>query len=67
MRIRNLIVFIFLDVQRSMPNLNKFRNWTVVPNPQYGLSQARYHNSDSRLQPPGSRLQGNVYYIKYIL
>jgi len=49
------------DVRRSMPNLNKLRgakNGTVVPNPQYGLSQARYHNSDSRLQPPGSRLQG---------
>ena len=44
-----------------MPNLNKLRgakNGTVVANPQYGLSQARYHNSDSRLQPPGSRLQG---------
>jgi len=49
------------DVRRSMPNLNKLRgakNGTVVANPQYGLSQARYHNSDSRLQPPGSRLQG---------
>jgi len=49
------------DVRRSMPNLNKLRgakNGSVVPNPQYGLSQARYHNSDSRLQPPGSRLQG---------
>jgi len=49
------------EVRRSMPNLNKLRgakNGTVVPNPQYGLSQARYHNSDSRLQPPGSRLQG---------
>lgn len=49
------------DVRRSMPNLNKLRgakNGTVVPNSQYGLSQARYHNSDSRLQPPGSRLQG---------
>jgi len=49
------------DVRRSMPNLNKLRgakNGTAVPNPQYGLSQARYHNSDSRLQPPGSRLQG---------
>eukprot|EP00092_Neocalanus_flemingeri_P028583 GFUD01031039.1.p1 GENE.GFUD01031039.1~~GFUD01031039.1.p1 ORF type:complete len:647 (-),score=115.24 GFUD01031039.1:694-2634(-) len=49
------------DVRRSMPNLNKLRgakNGAVVPNPQYGLSQARYHNSDSRLQPPGSRLQG---------
>jgi hypothetical protein len=49
------------DVRRSMPNLNKLRgakNGTVVANPQYGLSQSRYHNSDSRLQPPGSRLQG---------
>ena len=53
-----------------MPNLNKLRgakNGTAVPNPQYGLSQARYHNSDSRLQPPGSRLQDKILTKRLLL
>jgi len=53
------------DLRRSMPNLNKLRGRGGasgrgsggMPRPQYGLSQARHHNSDGRLQP-GSRLQG---------
>jgi len=53
------------DTRRSMPNLNQrgrggTSNGGVAPTnqrTQYGLSQARHHNSDSRLQPP-SRLQG---------
>ena len=71
MHYKALIVFFSsLDVRRSMPNLNKLRgakNGTVVANPQYGLSQPRYHNSDSRLQPPGSRLQGDFYNRKWPL
>ena len=50
------------DVRHSMPNLKKgAKNELVVPKSKYGLSQTRYHNSYSRLQPPGSRLQGNVW------
>jgi len=52
------------DTRRSMPNLNKMRGGRTGPtahpptsNPQYGLSQARYTSSDSKLLPP-TRLQG---------
>ena len=46
-----------------MPNLNKMRGGmgghpAPPPNNQYGLSQARYTSSDSRLLPPTSRIQG---------
>lgn len=45
-----------LDLRRSMPNLNKVRGGVgVLPRPQYGLS--RQHASETRLQPPTSRLQ----------
>jgi len=46
------------DTRRSMPNLNKMRGGrggshpTASTNPAYGLSQARYTSSDSRLMPP---------------
>jgi len=46
------------DTRRSMPNLNKMRGGRVgshqppSSNPAYGLSQARYTSSDSRLMPP---------------
>lgn len=47
------------ELRRSMPNLNKSRagGRRGVPHPQYGLSQNRQHNSDTRLPPPSSRLQ----------
>jgi len=50
------------DTRRSMPNLNKVRGGKGGPghqqtNPQYGLSQARYTSSDSRLLPNPSRIQ----------
>ena len=49
-----------LEVRRSMPNLNKLRGGKVGQgqSSQYGLSQAKYHNSESRLQNPQSRLAG---------
>jgi len=46
------------DTRRSMPNLNKMRGGRggshppASSNPAYGLSQARYTSSDSRLMPP---------------
>ena len=47
-----------------MPNLNKLRGGKVgqgaAPASQYGLSQAKYHNSESRLQNPHSRLGGKT-------
>ena len=51
------------DTRRSMPNLNKMRGGKCAPgqqqsNTQYGLSQARYTSSDSRLMPVPSRIQG---------
>lgn len=46
------------DLRRSMPNLNKVRGGARrgAPHPQYGLSQNRHHNSDTRLPPPATRL-----------
>ena len=45
-----------------MPNLNKLRGGKAgrgtAPPAQYGLSQAKYHNSESRLQNPQSRVGG---------
>jgi len=57
------------EVRRSMPNLNKLRGGKVgggnrvgqmAPSSQYGLSQPKYHNSESRLQQPPSRMQAPV-------
>ena len=68
--------FLFSEVRRSMPNLNKLRGGKVgtvaggaaarpggVGGPQYGLSQSKYHNSESRLQQPPSRMQGNNFEV----
>ena len=65
---------LFSEVRRSMPNLNKLRGGKVgtgvgghaarpggAGGPQYGLSQSKYHNSESRLQQPPSRMQGNNF------
>ena len=54
-----------LEVRRSMPNLNKLRGGKVgqAPSAQYGLSQAKYHNSESRLQNPQTRLAGDTAVI----
>jgi len=51
------------EVRRSMPNLNKLRGGKVgqAPSSQYGLSQAKYHNSESRLQNPHSRMAAPSY------
>ena len=48
-----------------MPNLNKLRGGKVgqAPSAQYGLSQAKYHNSESRLQNPQTRLAGDTAVI----
>jgi len=59
------------EVRRSMPNLNKLRGGKVgrgarvgqiapSSSSQYGLSQPKYHNSESRLQQPPSRMQAPV-------
>ena len=49
-----------------MPNLNKLRGGKVGPGArpgagQYGMGGAKYHNSESRLQQPQSRMmQGEI-------
>ena len=47
-----------------MPNLNKLRGGKVGPGArpgQYGMGGAKYHNSESRLQQPPSRMmQGEI-------
>ena len=49
-----------------MPNLNKLRGGKIGPGArpgagQYGMGGAKYHNSESRLQQPQSRMmQGEI-------
>ena len=56
--------FTISEVRRSMPNLNKLRGGKVGPGArpgQYGMGGAKYHNSESRLQQPPSRMmQGEI-------
>ena len=56
-----------------MPNLNKLRGGKIGPGArpgaaQYGMGGAKYHNSESRLQQPQSRLmQGEIMSVRLSL
>ena len=56
-----------------MPNLNKLRGGKVGPGArpgagQYGMGGAKYHNSESRLQQPQSRMmQGEIMSVSLSL
>ena len=56
--------FTISEVGRAMPNLTKLRGGKVGPGArpgQYGMGGAKYHNSESRLQQPPSRMmQGEI-------
>ena len=56
-----------------MPNLNKLRGGKIGPGArpgaaQYGMGGAKYHNSESRLQQPQSRMMpGEIMYVSLSL